>query len=65
MEVVVIVDGKEVSVDVGVSQQHVHTGDAMDGLEEAVELLKAGRAVPLQGKAAVFCLKLKKIRNSS
>lgn len=47
MEVVVIVDWKEVSVDVGVSQQHVHTGDAMDGLEEAVEVLKATWAVPL------------------
>lgn len=47
MEVIVIVDWKEVSMDVGVSQQHIDTRDAMDGLEEAVELLEATRAVPL------------------
>ncbi len=47
MEVVVIVDWKEVSVDVGVSQQHVDTGDVMDGLEEEVELLEATWAIPL------------------
>ena len=47
MEVVVIVDWKEVSMDVSISQQHVHTGDAMDGLEEAVKVLKATWAVPL------------------
>lgn len=47
VEVVVIVDWKEVSVDVGVSQQHVDTGDVMDGLEEEVELLEATWAIPL------------------
>lgn len=46
MEVVVVVDWKKISVDVGVSQQHVNPGDVVDGLEEVVELLEATRAVP-------------------
>ena len=64
MEVVVIVDWQEVSVDVGVPKQHVNTGDVMDGLEEAVELLEATRAVPLQSEAAVLCLKLQRRNNT-
>lgn len=58
MEVVVIVDWKEVSVVICVSQQHINTRDVMDGLQETIELLEATRAVPLQSKATVFCLKL-------
>lgn len=59
VEVLIVVDGEKVSVDVGVSQQHVHTRNVMDGLEEAVELLEAAWAVLLQSEATVFCLKLK------
>lgn len=47
MEVVIIVDRKEVPVNVGVSQDYVNTGDVMDGLKEVVELLKAAGAIPL------------------
>lgn len=57
-EVVVVVDWKQVSVVIGVSQQQVHIRDVMDGLEEAVELLEASGAVPLQGKATVFSFEL-------
>lgn len=63
MEVVVIVDWQKVSVDVSVSQQHVNAGDVVDGLEEAVELLEATGAIPLQGEATVLCLKLQKMNN--
>ena len=58
MEVVVVIDWEEVSMVICVSQQHVYTGDVMDGLEEAVELLEATRAVLLQSEATVFCIKL-------
>lgn len=47
MEVVIIVDWKKVSMDVSISQQHIDTRNAMDGLEETVELLEAAWAVPL------------------
>lgn len=58
MEAVIIVDWEEISVDISVAQLHVRPKDAMDGLEESVELQKASRAVSLQTKAAIFCLKL-------
>lgn len=47
MEVIIVVDWKEVSMDISVSQQYINTRDAMDGLEEAVELPKATRTIPL------------------
>lgn len=58
LEVVIVVDWEEVSVDVSVAQLHVRSWNAVDGLEEGVELQKAPRAVSLQTKAAIFCLKL-------
>lgn len=58
MEVVIIVDRKEVSMNVSISQQHIHTRYAMDSLEEVVELQETTWAISLQSKAAVFCLKL-------
>lgn len=58
VEVVVIVDWQEVSMDISVVQLHVCTRDAMDGLEEITEFQKASRAVSLQTKAAIFCFKL-------
>lgn len=39
--VVVIVDGQQVAVDVGVTHKQVHVGNTMDVLQEAVELIKA------------------------
>lgn len=47
MEVIIVVDWKEVSMDISVSQQYINTRDAMDGLEEAVELPKATWTIPL------------------
>lgn len=58
MEVVVVVDWEEVSVVVGVAQLQVRPRDAVDGLEESAELQEASRAVSLQSKAPIFCLKL-------
>lgn len=58
VEVFIVVDGKEVSLDVCVPQQHVHTGDVVDGLQEVVEVRETSRAIPLEGKAAIFSLKL-------
>lgn len=58
VEVVIVVDGQQVSVDVGVAQLHLRTGDAVDGSEKDVEVQVASRAVSLQTKAAIFCLKL-------
>lgn len=58
MEVVIVVDWEEVSVDVSVAQLHLCSWNAVDGLEEGVELQEAPRAVSLQTKAAIFCLKL-------
>lgn len=58
VEVVIVVDGEEVSVHISVAQLHVRARDAMDGLEETVEFQKASRAVPLQTEAAIFRLKL-------
>ena len=58
MEVVIVVDWKEVSVDVSVSQQHIDAWDVMDSLQETVELQEAAWAVPLQSEASVLCFKL-------
>jgi len=56
--VVVVVDGQQVPVDVSVAQHQVGSGDAVDGLQEAVELQEATGTVPLQGEAPVLCLEL-------
>lgn len=58
VEVFIIVDWEEISMDVSVFQQHLHTVDVMDVLEEVVELLEATKSIPLQTKATVLCLKL-------
>lgn len=58
MEVIVVVDWEEVSVDVSVPKLHVHARYAMDGLEENVELQKTSGAVSPQAEAAIFGLKL-------
>lgn len=63
VEVVIIVDWQQVSVDISVAQLHVRTGYAMDGSEKDVEFQKASRAVSLQTKAAIFCLKLVTVNN--
>lgn len=45
--VVVVVDWQQVTVHVGVPHQHVHVGDAMHMLQEAVELIEAARFGPI------------------
>ena len=60
MEVVIVVDRQQVPVNVGVSQHQVRPGDVVDGLQQAVELLEASGAAPLQGEAAVLCIKLER-----
>lgn len=51
MVVVVIVDGQQVAVHVGVAHQQLHIGDAVHVLQEAVELIEAARLGPVQGEA--------------
>lgn len=63
VEVLVVVDGQEVPVDVCVAQQHIHPTDVVDVLEEAVELLEVSRSTPLQTKPAIFCVKLPRKRS--
>lgn len=43
MVVVVIVDGQQVAVHVGVAHQQLHVGDAMHVLQEAIELVESAR----------------------
>lgn len=47
MEVIIIVDGKQVSMDVSVAQKHINTWNVMHILQQPVELLEADVAVPL------------------
>lgn len=58
MEVIIIVDREEVPMDISIPQLHVRARYAMDGPEEHVEFQEASRALSLQTKAAIFCLKL-------
>lgn len=43
MVVVIVVDGQQVAMHVGVAHQELHVRDAVDVLQEAVELIKAAR----------------------
>lgn len=54
-EVVVIVDGQQVAVDVGVADHHLHVGDAVDVQDELVKLLELPRLGPVHREAAEFC----------
>lgn len=65
MEVIIIVDREEVPVDVGIAQLHVRARYAMDGPEEDVEFQEASRALSLQTKAPIFCLKLVMVTQQS
>lgn len=54
-EVVVVVDGQQVTVDVGVADHHLHVGDAVDVQNELVELLKLPRLGAVHREPAEFC----------
>ena len=45
LEVIIVVDWKEVSMNVSISQEHINTRYTMDGQEEAVELLEVTLAI--------------------
>lgn len=42
-EVVVVVDGQQVSMDVGVADHHLHVGDAVEVHDQLKELLEFAR----------------------
>lgn len=56
--VVVIVDGQQVAVNVGVGHQQLHVGDAMHVLQEAIEFIKTTRLRPIQREPTKLCTKL-------
>lgn len=62
MVVVIIVDGQEVAVHISVAHQQLHIGDAMNVLQEAVELIKAARLRPIQREPTKLCTKLGRSR---
>lgn len=57
--IVIVVDGQQVAVDVGVAHQQLHVGDAVDVLQEPVELIEAARLRPIQREPAKLCAKLR------
>lgn len=58
MVVVIVVDGQQVAVHVGVAHQELHVRDAVDVLQEAVELIKAARLRPIQREPTELRTKL-------
>lgn len=54
-EVVVVVDGQQVAVDVGVPDHHLHVGDAVDVQDELVKLLELPRLGAVHGEPAELC----------
>lgn len=51
-EVVVVVDGQKVSVDVRVADHHLHVGDAVEVQDQLKELLKLARLHSVHRKPA-------------
>lgn len=65
-EVVVVVDGQQVAVDVGVADHHLHVGDAVDVQYELVELLELARLDAVHREPAELgAILRKKIGNRS
>lgn len=54
-EVFVIVDWQQVSMDVCVSDHHLHVGDAVDVHDELEELLKLTRLDAVDRESAELC----------
>lgn len=61
-EVVVVVDGQQVPVDVGVADHHLHVGDAVNVQNELVKLLKLAGLDPIHREPAEFRPILKRRR---
>lgn len=57
--IVIIVDGQQVTVHVGVAHQQLHVGDAVDVLQQPVELIEAARLRPIQREPAKLGAKLR------
>lgn len=60
--VVVIVDGQQVAVHVRVAQQHVHAGDLVHALQQAIEVLERAHTGALDGETAKLSIKLQRRR---
>lgn len=58
MVVVIVVDGQQVAVHIGIAHQELHVRDAVDVLQEAVELIEAARLRPIQREPTELCTKL-------
>lgn len=58
MVVIIVVDGQQVAVHVGVAHQQLHVGDAVHVLQEAVELIEAARLRPIQREPTKLCTEL-------
>lgn len=54
-EVVVVVDGQQVAVDVGVADHHLHVGNAVNVQDELVKLLELAGLDPVHREPAKFC----------
>lgn len=54
-KVLIVVDGKQVSVDVSVSDHHLHVCDPVDGHNKTVEFLKLAGFYPIHGKPPELC----------
>lgn len=54
-EVVVVVDGQQVAMDVGVADHHLHVGDAVDVQYELVKLLELSGLGAVHGEASELC----------
>lgn len=63
--VVIVVDGQQVAVHVGVAHQQLHVGDAVHVLQKAVELIKAPRLRPIQREPTKLCTKLTRKKNKN
>ena len=50
--VVIVVDGQQVALQVGVAHQQLHVGDAVHVLQQPVELIVAARLGAVQGEPA-------------
>lgn len=64
MVVVIIVDGQQIAVHISVAHQQLHIGDAMNMLQEAIELIKATRLRPIQREPTELCTKLELSRQA-
>ena len=56
MEVVVVINRQQVAMDIGVTEEHIHAGDAVNVLQQLVELLEPTIVGPLEGEAPVLGL---------